>query len=106
MERKGGALGEAPGQRGAPILEAVAASKVLMWERVWGYEEQNSYLSFSIPFFFFFFLVRKIGHELMSVPIFLYFVCGMLPQHGCRGAMLGLCPGSEPANPEPLKQRV
>ena len=30
----------------------------------------------------FFFLVRNIGPELTSVPIFLYFVWGMLPQHG------------------------
>ena len=28
------------------------------------------------------FLVRKIGPELTSVPVPLYFVCGMLPQHG------------------------
>ena len=28
------------------------------------------------------FLVRKIGPELTSVPIVLYFVCGTLPQHG------------------------
>ena len=28
------------------------------------------------------FLVRKIVPELTSVPIFLYFVCGMPPQHG------------------------
>ena len=26
--------------------------------------------------------VRKIGPELTSMPIFLYFVCGMLPQQG------------------------
>ena len=31
---------------------------------------------------FFLFLVRKIGLELTSVPIFQYFVCGMPPQHG------------------------
>ena len=30
----------------------------------------------------FFSLVRKIGPELTSVPIFLYFVCGTLPQRG------------------------
>ena len=29
-----------------------------------------------------FVLVRKIGAELTSVPIFFYFVCWMLPQHG------------------------
>ena len=32
--------------------------------------------------FFLIFLVRKIGPQLTSVPISLYFVCGMLPQHG------------------------
>ena len=35
----------------------------------------------SLPLFFFF-GVRKIPPELTSVPIFLYFVCGMPPQHG------------------------
>uniref|UniRef100_A0A3Q2LPQ3 MOB kinase activator 3A n=1 Tax=Equus caballus TaxID=9796 RepID=A0A3Q2LPQ3_HORSE len=47
-------------------------------------------LSFSLPggrarnglFFVFFILVRKIGPELTSVPVFLYFVCGLPPQHG------------------------
>ena len=33
-------------------------------------------------FIYLFFWVRKIGPELTSVPIFLYFVCGMLLQHG------------------------
>ena len=28
------------------------------------------------------FLLRKIGPEVTSVPIFLYFICGTLPQHG------------------------
>ena len=28
------------------------------------------------------FLVRMIVPELTSVPVFLYFVCGTLPQHG------------------------
>ena len=32
--------------------------------------------------FFVLVLVRKIGPELTSVPVFLYFVCGMLPLHG------------------------
>ena len=31
---------------------------------------------------FFFFLVRKIRLELTSMPVFLHFVCGSLPQHG------------------------
>ena len=33
------------------------------------------------------FLVRKIGLELTSVPIFLYFVCGMPPQHGLNSSV-------------------
>ena len=41
----------------------------------------NSALCVFFVFVDFFFL-RKIGPELTSVPIFLYFVCGMLPQHG------------------------
>ena len=32
--------------------------------------------------FLFLFLLRKIGPELTSVPIFLYFVCGTQSQHG------------------------
>ena len=36
------------------------------------------------------FCLTKISPELTSVPVFLYFVCGMLPQHGwwavCRSA--------------------
>ena len=35
-----------------------------------------------ILFIYFILLVRKIGPELTSVPIFLHFVCGMLLQHG------------------------
>ena len=34
-----------------------------------------------------FFLVRKIGPVLTSMPIFLYFVCGMLPQHGLMSSV-------------------
>ena len=33
------------------------------------------------------FLVRKIGPELTSVTIFLYFVCGTLPQHGLMNSV-------------------
>ena len=33
-------------------------------------------------FFLSFFFLRKILPELTSVPIFLYFLCGSLPQHG------------------------
>ena len=39
----------------------------------------------NLPLFYYFFIfafVRKSGPELTSVPIFLHFVCGMLPQHG------------------------
>ena len=32
---------------------------------------------------FFFFLLRKIRPQLTSVPVFLYFVCELLPQYGC-----------------------
>ena len=32
-------------------------------------------------------LVRKIGPELTSVPIFLYFVCKILPQHGSTSSV-------------------
>ena len=32
--------------------------------------------------------MRKIGPELTSVPIFLYFICGMLPQHGLMSGVL------------------
>ena len=45
--------------------------------------------------------MRKIIPELTSVPIFLYFVCEMLPQYGM---MSGLHPGLETANPRPPKQ--
>lgn len=42
------------------------------------------YLSMDIfIYLFIIFLLRKIGPELTSMPIFLYFVCGMLPQQGC-----------------------
>ena len=47
----------------------------------------------------------KIGPELTSVPIFLFFICGMLSQHGLtRG--VGPHLGSEPENPGPLKWSV
>ena len=48
------------------------------------------------------FCLRKIVPELTSVPIFLYFVCGSLPQHGLISAV---CPRlrSELAKPRPLK---
>ena len=43
---------------------------------------ENTELSSVADFFSFFFLVRKIVPELSWVPIFLYFVCRMQPQHG------------------------
>ena len=46
---------------------------------------------------FLFFLLRKISPELTSVPIFLYFVCGM-PATSRLTNGVGPCPGSEPAN--------
>ena len=36
----------------------------------------------------FFFLVKKIGPQLTSVPVFLYFVCGMPPRHGLMSGVL------------------
>ena len=39
-------------------------------------------LTLFLSFLFLFFLLKKIGPELTSVPVFLYVVCGMLPQHG------------------------
>ena len=49
------------------------------------------------------FCLRKIVAELTSMPIFLYFVCGTLPQHGLMSGSF-LCPGSEPVNTDPPKQ--
>ena len=45
----------------------------LLWTQRW-----PNFLSLSLSFF----CVRKSGPELTSGPIFLYFVCGTLPQHG------------------------
>uniref|UniRef100_A0A5F5PX68 cysteine--tRNA ligase n=1 Tax=Equus caballus TaxID=9796 RepID=A0A5F5PX68_HORSE len=42
---------------------------------------------------------RKIGPELTSVPILLYFICGSPPQHGLMSGALSPHPGSKPANP-------
>ena len=33
-------------------------------------------------FILFYFLLRKISPELTSVPVFLHFICGSLPEHG------------------------
>ena len=42
---------------------------------------QNGYF-YLFKFFIFYFLVKKISPELTSMPILLYFVCGVPPQHG------------------------
>ena len=52
----------------------VLMKRTLYWEKQ-TINEQTKNRVFS------FFLVTKIVTELTSVPIFLYFVCGMLPQH-------------------------
>ena len=53
-------------------------------------------------FIYLFFLVRKIGPELTSVAVFLYFMWGAATawlDEQCGGPRLG----SKPANPGPLK---
>ena len=52
------------------------------------------------------FCLRKIVPKLTSVPVFLYFVCGMPPQHGLMNGYVGLCQGSKPTNLRLLKQSV
>ena len=62
------------------------------------YEEDSPWASIHCQSSSFFFLcLRKISPELTSVLVFLYFVCGMLPQHGL---MSGAGPplGSGPVN--------
>ena len=49
------------------------------------------------------FALGKVALEIISVPIFLYFVCGMLSQLGFMSS-LGPWLESEPVNPRPLKQ--
>ena len=49
---------------------------------------------------YFFVCEKKTGPELTSVPIFLYFVCGMLPQHGL---VSGVYVCTWDANPCPWK---
>ena len=51
-----------------------------------------------------FFLLRKIGPELTSVPIFLYFIRGMPVTAWLDKWCVGLHLGSELTNPGPLKQ--
>ena len=85
------------------------------WGR-WGSEQSSSPSSF---FFFWWgrlalskhllpillFCLRKSGPDLTSVPMVLYFVCGMPPQHDLVSGV-GLLPGSEPMNLRQLKQRL
>ena len=51
----------------------------------------KSFIFYFLPFKLFHYklpsLVRKMGPELTSVPIFLYFICGMVPQHGLMSGM-------------------
>ena len=56
---------------------AQIVGQIFLWECLWGCCGWDSHL-----FLFFIFLVRKIVPELTSVPVFLYFVCGALPQFG------------------------
>ena len=50
-------------------------------------------------FFSFSFFLRKTGPELPSMPIFLYFICGMPATAWLDKQCIGLHPGSQPANP-------
>ena len=50
--------------------------------------------------------VKKVGLELISLPIFLYFVCGSPPQHGLMSSVVGPHSGSKPANPGSPKWRT
>ena len=61
-------------------------------------------ICFSRPRVFPSFLVRKIGPELTSVPIFPYFICGTPPHHGLMSGV-GWCLGSEPVS-KPLATEV
>ena len=55
---------------------------------------------------FFVFFLRKIGPELTSVPIFLHFICGTPATAWRDNRCIGLCLGSELANPGPPKQSL
>ena len=50
------------------------SSKIIKFVDIW--------LLIVLFLFFSFFLLKKISPELTSVPIFLYFPCGLPPQHG------------------------
>ena len=64
-------------------------------------------MSFSVSKYsccFFFFFLRKIGPELTSVPIFLYFICETPATAWLDKWYVGPHLGSEPANPRLLKR--
>ena len=50
-----------------------------------------------------FFFLRKIGPELTSVPVFLYFICGTPATAWLDKWSQRPYPGSKPANPGPPK---
>ena len=51
-----------------------------------------------------FFFLWKISPELTSMPMFLYFMCGMPASAWLGKQCLGPCPGPELANPQLQKQ--
>ena len=67
-------------------LESLAVQRAKKWAPL--LDRSCSFL-FLLPSLFFclFVLVRKIGPELTSVPVFLCFVCGMPPQHGLMSGL-------------------
>ena len=71
-------------------------------KHTWPFREPGERFIFIIVVLILFFLLRNGGPELTSVPLFLYFVCGSLPQCGLTSAV-GPHPGSEPVNPRPQK---
>ena len=48
------------------------------------------------------FLLRETGPELTSVPIFLYFVHGLLPQHGLTSGVMST-PGIRTSEPQAVE---
>ena len=66
-----------------------------------------AFLPFVLEFSFTgsFFLVRKIGPELSSVPVFLYFVCGT-PQVLAWWVLFRSTPGIQTTNSRPSKQSM
>ena len=54
------------------------------WKVLWTYSSET-WSGIHILLHFMCMCVRKISAELISAPVFLYFVCGMPPQHGWWG---------------------